>query len=246
MTLKARRVLAPGLAAAAAGVLWIATGGLPGLVRLWAVAIAVLLPVAAMKQISGIEDPSEIPRIPAYISSIVTLWILVGLTTLVLRSGGLGAEELRLVAMPLAPLAGWTTASIAASLLILSLAHWLRVRESAFLLRLLPQSAVEKQVFAGLSVTAGFCEEIVFRGFLLYVLAQAFGTVAAVTLSSAAFALAHAYQDARGAARAGLIGVILALPPVLSGSLWPSIIAHTAVDLIGGLLLKDRFTRDVA
>jgi membrane protease YdiL (CAAX protease family) len=241
-----RRALPLALAAAAAVAVWIATAGQPGLVRAWAVSVSVLLPLAAIKQVSMIGEPEALPRIPAYLSSIISLWILAGLTAGVFRLAGLGSAELRLVMMPPLPFLAWSVAPTAAGVAVLLLARRLGVRESALLLRLLPETPAEKQVFAGLSVTAGFCEELVFRGFLLYVLSQPFGTAGAIVFSSAVFGLSHAYQDARGAARAGLLGVLLALPPVLSGSLWPSIIAHTAIDLIGGLLLKDRLTGELA
>lgn len=226
--------------------LWLATGGLSTPVRVWTLAITLVLPLVSIWQVAVIGEPDRLPRIPAYVSSIVSLWLLAGLTATVARFGGLRADQLGLGSVHWSGFFAWSAGQIAVSVAILALASRLGIRESALLIRLLPETPGEKQVFAGLSVTAGFCEEIVFRGFLLFVLAQPFGSIGAVAISSAVFGLSHAYQDARGAGRAGLLGVILALPPVLSGSLWPSIFAHTLIDLIGGIFLKDRLVGKMA
>lgn len=226
--------------------LWLATGVLSTPVRVWTLAITLVLPLVSVWQVGAIGDPDTLPRIPAYISSIVSLWLLAGVTATVARFGGLRAEQLSLGALDWTAFFAWSAGQVVVSVAILALASRLGIRESALLIRLLPESPAEKQVFAGLSVTAGFCEEIVFRGFLLFVLAQPFGAIGAVAITSAVFGLSHAYQDARGAGRAGLLGVVLALPPVLSGSLWPSIFAHTIIDLIGGIFLKDKLVGKVA
>lgn len=240
------RVVRTTVVAALAVALWLVTAGMPGAVRFWTVTLTVFLPLLAMKQVDGIGNPAELPRIPAYLSSIASLWLIALLTATVARFGGISAADLRLTPIAWPALVAWSLGPLAAGIGILALARRLGVRESALLIRLLPESRAEKQIFAGLSVTAGFCEELVFRGFLLYVLAVPFGLAGAIAASSIVFALAHVYQDARGAARAGLLGLVLAITIVLSGSLWPSMIAHTAIDLIGGLLMKDRLVGEVA
>jgi len=96
------------------------------------------------------------------------------------------------------------------------------------------------------SLTAGSCEELVFRGFLISLLVNAWGSPAlAVVLSSAAFGWMHAYQEPGGAIRAALLGAALALPVVLYGSVIPSMIAHTAIDVISGILLQKRLISDL-
>ena len=230
---------------AAVGI-WYLLHGVAGPVRLWAVTLCVLLPILAIVQVGAIGDPDALPRIPAYISSIVSLWLIAALTAVVARVGDIDAGRLRLVPLAWGAAVAWTLAATAAALGLLLLANRLGIRESPLLLRLLPVNRAEKQIFAGLAITAGFCEELVFRGFLLHVLAGPLGTAGAVAASSIVFGLAHAYQEPGGAARAGLLGVVLAVPVVLSGSLWPSMIAHTAIDVISGILLRDRLTGNMA
>lgn len=234
------------LGSAAAVGLWFATAGQAGPARLWAITVTLLLPLLSVRQAAAIADPSSLPRIPAYVSSIVSLWLIAAITATVARLGGVGPRQLRLTAMPLVPLAAWVGGLTFAAVAILVVARRMGVRESPILLRLLPETPAEKNVFAGLSVTAGFCEELVFRGFLLLVFTDSLGTAGAVGLSTVVFALSHAYQEPKGAARAGLLGLLLALPPVLSGCLWPSIVAHTAIDLLGGIFLRNRLVGNVA
>ena len=105
---------------------------------------------------------------------------------------------------------------------------------------IMPQTTGEKSAFVLLSGAAGSCEEIVFRGFLPAYLLPWFGSyLAAAVLPCVAFGLLHAYQGRHGMVRTGLMGAVLAGGVAWTGSLWPSIIAHTALDLVLGLVLRD-------
>ena len=90
------------------------------------------------------------------------------------------------------------------------------------------------RLFRGVSVTAGVCEEILFRGFLIWYLATFFGLTVAVFASSAVFGLGHAYQGAGGILKTGVIGLVMAGLYVLSGSLWPPVALHAATDVVNG------------
>ncbi len=66
---------------------------------------------------------------------------------------------------------------------------------------LLPQTATEKRWFDAVSVTAGICEEIIYRGFLFaYFAAWLPGAAAGVVivLAGLVFGLGHLYQGAAG------------------------------------------------
>ena len=58
---------------------------------------------------------------------------------------------------------------------------------------ILPTSALELRLFTALSLTAGICEEILFRGYLIWYI----GIAGAVTLSSIVFGIGHIYQGQR-------------------------------------------------
>ena len=55
-------------------------------------------------------------------------------------------------------------------------------------------------------------------------------------LSSILFGLLHSYQGWKGGLRSGVIGLILALLYVLTGSLWIPIILHIVIDINSGML----------
>lgn len=98
---------------------------------------------------------------------------------------------------------------------------------------LLPRTPGERRGFAMVSITAGICEELLFRGFLMWYFAG-WGLVAAVAVSSLFFGLAHIYQGIPSVPRTGILGLVLALIVVAAGSLWPAIIIHAAIDLNSG------------
>jgi membrane protease YdiL (CAAX protease family) len=98
---------------------------------------------------------------------------------------------------------------------------------------LLPRTPGERRGFALVSITAGICEELLFRGFLMSYFAG-WGLVAAVAVSSLFFGFAHIYQGMPSVPRTGIVGLVLALIVVAAGSLWPAIIIHAAIDLNSG------------
>jgi len=99
---------------------------------------------------------------------------------------------------------------------------------------LLPLNAVERMAFILVSLTAGICEEALYRGYLIHFLHQsplALSLVAALLLSSFAFGLGHLYQGWSGVLKAGLVGLVLGLVYLLSGSLIPAMILHALIDM---------------
>jgi membrane protease YdiL (CAAX protease family) len=121
---------------------------------------------------------------------------------------------------------------------VLVLGRTLRIPESRVLRDLIPETPREKVGFAFLSLTAGITEEFIFRGFLLAALTAVTGSAGvAVALSSAVFGILHAYQNPLGAARAGVLGAVLAVPLLATGSLFPSMVAHAAIDVLSGIWL---------
>jgi len=107
-------------------------------------------------------------------------------------------------------------------------------RQAAGFAALLPRSATERRWFAAVAVTAGFCEEVIYRGFgVTYVrwLFPSSGTIAVVVVIGAAFGLAHLYQGPRNVVVTGLLGAFLTWITLVTGSLAPAIVIHTIIDL---------------
>jgi len=88
-----------------------------------------------------------------------------------------------------------------------------------------------------LTVTAGFGEETVFRGYLFERFRKIFGhrrsaTIATVLITSMIFALAHYVdQGLPGVEQALFTGLFFATLFVLAGHLWLPMVAHAAFDL---------------
>jgi membrane protease YdiL (CAAX protease family) len=102
---------------------------------------------------------------------------------------------------------------------------------------LLPHTRREERGFTALSVTAGVCEEVVYRGFLMAYF-DGFGVVSAILLSTLAFGLAHAYMGKVAAIRAGFIGLVVAGLYWLTGSLWASMLLHVTADTTSGIMAR--------
>ena len=184
--------------------------------------------------------PPEAEREGVYFSSAFSVWILAALAMLAARASGLTRADLNLEGISTAMLLGSAGLTTLAGLGIMAVGRLLRVPESALIEYLIPRSISEKIAFTGLSFSAGIAEELIFRSFLIGVLYQASGSlVVAVAVSVAAFAVTHAYQGLLGIVRVALLGAVLTAPFVLTGSVYPSMIAHTVLDLLAGLVLAD-------
>jgi len=102
---------------------------------------------------------------------------------------------------------------------------------------LLPQGRIEIALWVVLSITAGICEEAVYRGYLQkQFMALTRSVPAGIILSALAFGLAHSYQ---GFARASMITVMGAMSGVLAywcRSVRPGMIAHALQDVLGAFI----------
>ena len=102
---------------------------------------------------------------------------------------------------------------------------------------LAPSTDTEMRTFSMVSVTAGICEEILYRGMLLGALAPVLGLWPAVALSSVVFGMGHMYQGMTGIVKTTLVGLFMALLTVFSGSLLVAIVLHSIIDLASGRLM---------
>lgn len=216
--------------------------GVPVADALLVAVLFVAVPVLAAAQLPLIEG-ARVERLPAYWGSIAALWLLGSAAWLVGTRDG-GPAALGLIGLPLAPLALWSVGLTVAGLLVMllfrQLAMWLGVEESPMLRDLLPRTRRERGVFALLSVAAGTGEELAYRGYAIPFLAPWLGVPGAVAFTSLVFGALHAYQGLLGVVRTALLGAMLAWGFLASGSLWPAIVAHTAIDLLAGIVLGDR------
>jgi len=207
-----------------------------------------LLPALAVAQLPLVEDEGPLPRVPVYVSSAA---VILGIGGIGLRVGWgeLGAETMGLGPASWGLVLAWTAGLFLAALLLLWAFLFFRkvagIRESPLLVQLLPRTGAEKTLFVFLSFAAGVGEEIAYRGYLIPALTLLLGWEwGAAILSSAVFGLLHAYQGWLGIARTAALGLVLAASFILSGVLWPAILAHAILDLIVGLVLGETFVRE--
>jgi membrane protease YdiL (CAAX protease family) len=120
------------------------------------------------------------------------------------------------------------------------------VREPEALLRafppearaLLPETKAERAGWVAVSLSAAFCEELIYRGSLPETMARLtdpfplrWPEELSWATMSLAFGLGHLYQGARGVAGTFLLGLLLSVPTLATGSLWPAIVLHALFNL---------------
>jgi uncharacterized protein len=99
-----------------------------------------------------------------------------------------------------------------------------------------PHSRGELIVWFLVSLSAGICEEAVFRGYLQRQIIAWTGRVeAGVCVTAAVFGAGHMYQGMKAAIMIGFYGLLLGLLAQWRSSIRPGIIAHTLQDSVAGL-----------
>ena len=98
---------------------------------------------------------------------------------------------------------------------------------------LVPVTNSERLKWILVAISAGICEEIVFRGWLLTTLHGQIGLTGKSLLLAGAmiFGLAHAYQKVSGVIITALAGAFFCMIYVKTGSLLIPILLHSLVDL---------------
>ena len=109
------------------------------------------------------------------------------------------------------------------------------VGRNAAVSALLPRTGAERLVWALVAVGVGFCEEVVYRGYLQTQLAAFTGSVRwGVLLQAALFGIAHAEQGWGSALRIAGYGLVFGILARVRRSLLPSIASHVILDLAAG------------
>lgn len=108
---------------------------------------------------------------------------------------------------------------------------------------MLPQNRLEIFLWILTSMTAGICEEIIFRGYFQKQFSAWTGNIpAGVLLSAAVFGAGHIYQSGKSAIIITVYGVLFGILAEFRKSLRPGMITHAWHDgfagLVGRLLLK--------
>jgi len=210
-------------------------------------ALGVILPWrgrARLKKLMAMPHVGTMERLVLYASTIGFQWLAVAVVAWRAWSHGYTAEQLGLV---IHDKAKTLVASVVGAATI-AILQWLNLRRmgrlpakargpmQAISERILPQSTIELLPFLALAITAGLCEEFLYRGFAMAVLSHlGLPAWAAVLISSIFFGLAHLYQGRGGFLSTLVIGTVFGTGRIAYNSLVPVIFWHSAVDLVAGV-----------
>lgn len=108
---------------------------------------------------------------------------------------------------------------------------------------MLPHSRRDYRWFIALAATAGVCEELLYRGFLVWFFSHWLGVTGAMGLVIVLFGAGHSYQGRKGAIKATLAGAVMSAIVLATGWLVPAMIVHALVDgssgTVGYWLLRE-------
>jgi uncharacterized protein len=190
----------------------------------------------------AVEQP---PRATFYITTIVWEWLLMGYVLFGVRRHG---TPLRAVtgARWKSPKEFFRDVGIALVFWIIALPvlggvaqllHYQRMARSVRFLA--PESSTEIILWIAVSVTAGICEETIFRGYLQkQLIAWTANVPAGVLLSAAAFGVGHIYQGAKATVVIGVYGLLFGILAQLRRSVRPGMMTHALHDSVSGLALR--------
>jgi membrane protease YdiL (CAAX protease family) len=209
--------------------------------------LAVILPWRGrirMKKLLAMPGVSSAERLNLYISTILFQWAAAAFVAWRCNVHGYSFTQLGFVFQHGATL---ILVSATGSLLVGSF-QWFNLRRvskipsqsrgliQAVAERILPRSSPELFPYAALAITAGICEEFLYRGFAMAVLEHlGLQLWLVVILSSILFGLAHSYQGPGGIISTFLAGLLFGSTRVVFGSLVPAVLWHSSVDLIAGM-----------
>ena len=118
-------------------------------------------------------------------------------------------------------------------------ARFLGVQQNPAIVALLPRTIGERCAWALVAASAGFCEELVYRGYLRI---QLSGLVRSAWLANALqallFGFAHAEQGPSAMIRFAFYGFAFGVVATRRESLLPCIAAHVSIDFVAGVVAR--------
>lgn len=222
------------------------------------IALGVLLPWRGrtrMKKLLAMPRVSVMERLVLYASTIAFQWLAVAIVGWRVWAHGYTAQQLGLIFFNRTSL---LIAGILGAVVIGTL-QWFNLRRvsrippesrgplQAVAERILPQTVVELPPYLALAITAGLCEEFLYRGFAMAALAHAgLGAWLVILISSILFGLAHSYQGRGGIVMTFIVGLILGASRLAYNSLVPAIFWHSAIDTVAGVAGRRYLKRSAA
>ena len=190
--------------------------------ELW-IPTSVVLVLAA----TGVFQLADIGlRRPELETEIIPAWISIGITILAVLFIAYSLIDLLRLRYD-----GRYRAAIKSKLQSVKMPEYMRL--------LMPSTGKEKVLYGLVAISAGLTEEILYRGFLTYVLLTSFpalGIWLSIVVAAFLFGLGHLYQGVSGVLRTFILGLILSMVYLATGTLLLCIIIHMLIDLAGTML----------
>lgn len=119
------------------------------------------------------------------------------------------------------------------------MSYLLKAAPNEAIRNLLPRGQTEIVLFLLLAATAGFCEEVIFRGYLQRQFTAVTRSAAAgIVVQALAFGAGHGYQGWKYMVIIAVFGILFGLLAEWRRSLRPGMIAHALQDSAVGLLAR--------
>lgn len=196
--------------------------------------------IVAANQMRGAGGSSNVG---VYLRTIATEWLLLGLVLVGVWFAG----------TPLTTVLGprWRSAGdilrtvgigigfiIVQQVVLSAIANLLPQSVSRVVQSIMPRGRLEMVLWMVLSLSAGICEEAIFRGYLQRQFAAFTRSVpAGIILSAAMFGFAHSYQGLWRAVVIGIDGATLGVLAHRCGSVRPGMVGHAFKDAVAPFLM---------
>jgi uncharacterized protein len=216
----------------------------------WHTAIVLLLfaALAAAALRGGHRPAAQIHhRLLGYAISMAAEWLIFGFIAIgplwygpsLKALAGRFSPNLRSVALDLGiAVAYLVVANYLLAALGIVLGHFMKSGVTESLKNALPRTVLEDAVFLLVALTAGICEEMIFRGYLQHqITGWTRNAAVGIVLQGVLFGVAHAYQGTSQIIVIAFFGCMFGWLAWWRRSLRPGILAHFLQDAIGGLVL---------
>lgn len=198
----------------------------------------------------------HMPKTRFYTRLMLGLWIPAGLVSLLVANGRLSWKDLGInwfepggppwLFYVLAAIAGVYFIYLVYSLIVLRIYAMKKQSINQNIPDevkvLLPVTKKEKQIWVFTAVTAGITEELLYRGFLFFLMGALFpglNIFIILVVSALIFGTGHVYQGFFEAAKAMLIGLIFGLFFIAFGTIIPCIVLHTMQDMCAADMINE-------
>ncbi len=114
--------------------------------------------------------------------------------------------------------------------------RWIGHGHAVSIQPLLPQRSLEILLWIGVSISAGICEELVFRGYFQKQFeAFAHSRWIALILQAVLFGISHGYQGIEACVKIAIFGALYGLLAIWRNNLRPGMMAHAWSDILSGI-----------